>query len=385
VLPAKPACEIPARLFVMRRRRTGKRQGAMSVTIKQIAEIVGVSRGTVDRAMHGRYGVNPDLKARIETVVRELDYKPNTVAKALKRAGVPMLFGVLIPSGTNRFFRDIDMGIREAAKAYEPNGVNLEIITESKFDAESQINDIDRLIEKKVNGIIMAGVDTVEVRKKINGVAKDIPFITYNTDVRKTDRLCYVGQNHVAAGRTAGDLMLRVIRGKIGKIVILISHIDIRSHRERKDGFEAILRSAGVPESKVEVLETYESDQLAYDLIATSLRNGKDITGVYSAGGGQVGVGKALAESGKGHDICAICHDTLPETMQYVKEGIVDFTIAQDPYLQGYMPIKIMYQYIALNILPKEDKLYTNIDVRLKDNIGNKGYKIFTGLYNMRS
>jgi LacI family transcriptional regulator len=357
----------------------------MSVTIKQIADIVGVSRGTVDRALHGRYGVNPDLRARIETVARELDYKPNTIAKALKRAEEPMLFGVLMPSGDNRFFMDINTGVQEALKTYEPNGVNLYIIAGGLFDMHGQISNIDKLLSKNVNGIIMAGVDTPEIRDKINEVSNDVPFITFNTDVEESNRLCYVGQNHVAAGRTAGNLMTRGINASPGKIIILISQADIRSHSDRKKGFEKTLAEAGFQEDRLVVLETYESDKLAYDILYKTLRDEKDVVGVYSAGGGQVGAGRALAESDMWRDVCVICHDTLPETIQYVKEGVVDFTIAQDPYLQGYMPIKIMYQYIALNIWPKEDRLYTNIDILLRDNIENQGYKIFTGLYNMKN
>lgn len=56
----------------------------MAATLKQIAEIANVSRGTVDRVVHGRYGVDPKTRARVLAVMQELDYKPNAMAQALR-------------------------------------------------------------------------------------------------------------------------------------------------------------------------------------------------------------------------------------------------------------------------------------------------------------
>ena len=58
----------------------------MKFTIKQIADMAGVSRGTVDRVIHNRYGVKPDVKERVEKILTEINYKPNVIAQALKRS-----------------------------------------------------------------------------------------------------------------------------------------------------------------------------------------------------------------------------------------------------------------------------------------------------------
>ena len=54
----------------------------MPVTIKDIAKAANVSRGTVDRTLNDRGGVNPDVAARIKSLASEMGYKPNTIAKA---------------------------------------------------------------------------------------------------------------------------------------------------------------------------------------------------------------------------------------------------------------------------------------------------------------
>ena len=58
----------------------------MAVTAQKIAELAGVSRGTVDRALHNRGRVNPEVAARIRKIADELGYTPNIVGQALVRS-----------------------------------------------------------------------------------------------------------------------------------------------------------------------------------------------------------------------------------------------------------------------------------------------------------
>ncbi|MDD4076288.1 MAG: helix-turn-helix domain-containing protein, partial [Eubacteriales bacterium] len=55
----------------------------MAITIKQIAVKAGVSRGTVDRVLHNRGGVKPDIAEHVRMIAQELGYKPNRAARLL--------------------------------------------------------------------------------------------------------------------------------------------------------------------------------------------------------------------------------------------------------------------------------------------------------------
>lgn len=59
----------------------------MGITSKQIAELVGVSRGTVDRALHRRGGVKPEIQRRVEMLAREYGYRPDRAGKAPRHPG----------------------------------------------------------------------------------------------------------------------------------------------------------------------------------------------------------------------------------------------------------------------------------------------------------
>jgi len=74
-----------------------------NVSIKQIADLAGVSRGTVDRALNDRYGIDPDLKARILKIATDLGYRSNRAGKMLSIRKSPLRIGVQMPSIGNDF------------------------------------------------------------------------------------------------------------------------------------------------------------------------------------------------------------------------------------------------------------------------------------------
>ena len=70
----------------------------MAVTAQQIAELAGVSRGTVDRALHNRGRVNPEVAAKIHKIAAELGYKPNLIGQALVKSRREFKLGAILQS-----------------------------------------------------------------------------------------------------------------------------------------------------------------------------------------------------------------------------------------------------------------------------------------------
>ena len=73
----------------------------MAVTAQQIAELAGVSRGTVDRALHNRGRVNPEVAAKIHKIAAELGYKPNLIGQALVKSRREFKLGAILGRGTD--------------------------------------------------------------------------------------------------------------------------------------------------------------------------------------------------------------------------------------------------------------------------------------------
>ena len=92
------------------------------VTMKKIAELCNVSRGTVDRVLHGRGRVSEETAANIRRVAKELGYEPNPAAKALSARKTQPKVSVILPSEGNPFFDEVIRGIEEAEESYKIYG-----------------------------------------------------------------------------------------------------------------------------------------------------------------------------------------------------------------------------------------------------------------------
>jgi LacI family transcriptional regulator len=125
----------------------------LRVTIKEIAAICGLSIGTVDRAMHGRQGINPETRDRVLTVSRQLGYRPHLLARSLV-TGSTMSIGVIVPNLKNPFFSELVEVMQIKARAA---GYHVYMML-SEFDAEEEKESLERLRSLNVDGIIILPV-----------------------------------------------------------------------------------------------------------------------------------------------------------------------------------------------------------------------------------
>ena len=131
----------------------------MKVTIKQIAELANVSRGTVDRILHNRPGVNEETKERVKHILKELDYEPNIAAKALAYQKKPMIIGVIISEHFKPYTDTIKQGVYAAENELKDFGLKIDCVSMTKFDLDEQVRIIDQFIEKGVAGIMLRPID----------------------------------------------------------------------------------------------------------------------------------------------------------------------------------------------------------------------------------
>ena len=68
-----------------------------------------------------------------------------------------------------------------------------------------------------------------------------------------------------------------------------------------------------------------------------------------------------------------IGHDLLPKTVEFLKAGVVNCTIAQEPYFQGHLPVEILAEYLLYHRKPKSDRMYAAVDIRIKENVNFRG------------
>ena len=108
-------------------------------TIKQIAEMAGVSRGTVDRVLNNRGSVNANTAARVREIAEKLNYKPNKAGLMLAAQKKNLKIGVILFPDSNPFFSEVLEGVN--AKAKELSAYNFTVlIRQVPFDETEQFN-----------------------------------------------------------------------------------------------------------------------------------------------------------------------------------------------------------------------------------------------------
>lgn len=157
----------------------------MATTIKTIARLAGGSRGTVDRVLSRRGGVNNETAMRVMAIADESSYKPNWVGKSLSTKGVrDRNIGVLLNAEDNPFFDDVLDGVSAKGVGIEDFGFQLHIEKLKGYDIDQQLEGIDRLVDSGVSGLILSPINQPPLVAKLRKLqAKYIPVVCLNTRV----------------------------------------------------------------------------------------------------------------------------------------------------------------------------------------------------------
>ena len=340
----------------------------MGVTIRSIAEAANISRGTVDKVLNDRPGVSHEVRERVKRIAEEMGYQPNLAGKALALQKKPLKIGVIILSKDDLFFQDIYKGVKMASQELKGFGVTVEYCVMTSVTAQEQLRCIRELLGKNISALALPPLDEELIRDELNKLTVEgIKIVTFNTDITGIERMCFVGQDLRKSGRVAGDLIGKLLP-EGGNVLVITGPGALTALQERVAGFMEIIENE-YPKVKIaSIIPDIQSNEASYLQTREFLKNQDSINAVYITGRGIGGAGRAIKELGKGH-IKFVCFDKIPETVELIKDKIVDFTITQEPVMQGYMPIKILFDYFFYNKIPSGEYIYTKLEIRTKENI----------------
>ncbi len=240
----------------------------MGITTKDLAQLCGVSRTTVHRALYGGGRIHPDTKEMILRVAKEHDYRPDLLARGLVK-GRTYYIGVVVMDVRNRYFAGMLSAIgREAAQ----HGYNINITLHDnnrKFEQDQ----LTRLSSYRMDGIILSSVNEgPEYAKFLESL--ETPIVTVDNKI--AEGIPFVSIDQRAAMREAVEHILEM--KKYERIVFVCPAMavageqNIYVHRERKKGFEEAM--AGAPGVQAEYVLNWEYlkqvEKLAQDGIRTA-------------------------------------------------------------------------------------------------------------------
>ena len=283
--------------------------------------------------------------------------------------GEKKLHFALVPKSLgNPYWFAVEDGMKKAA---EELGVKAEFIGPVRADVAEQVNLIESLIAKHVDGLAISPNDPDGVREVINrAVDAGIPVITFDSDAPRSKRICYVGTDNYRAGREAGKQMIRFL-GKEGKYAIMTGGLGALNLNERIRGFRDELKAQGVHLQEVDIEACDDDTDIALQKMEDVTRSQPDLNAWFVTGCWAVVAPKNafLAALNNRKDMIVIGFDTLKEELLLVKEGLVQALIGQRPYDMGYKSIYVLYDIVAKHKMPESQIIDTGVDVVTKDNV----------------
>jgi LacI family transcriptional regulator len=342
----------------------------MPVTIQEIAERAGVSRGTVDRALNGRKGINPETEEKIKEIARNMGYRTNRAGRALALAARGKKIGVLVQAADTPFMKEVIRGVLDAEAEYGQYGITVDLQQIGNVDAKKAVSILDRFEKKGCDGIALVPADDALLRGKLNQLTeeKKIDIVTFNSDVEGVKRLCFVGQDSIQSGRTAAGLMAEILPER-AVCLVLSGHPSNLSNEYRALGFQRELSGLREDIRILPVQYDYDSDRKAEEITSAILCDSAGLSGIYLAAAGAEGVCRALEKCGAVDRVKVISNDITPANMQALREKRLDFLIGQDAHAQGYESVRVLFEKLLDGKMPEQEKMYTEILIKTRYNV----------------
>jgi LacI family transcriptional regulator len=340
-------------------------------TIKEIAHMAGVSRGTVDRVLNNRGSVNPQTARKIREIASALNYSPNLAGKTLAVRKKQLKFGYILFGSTssNPFFLDVVRGIETRAAELREYGVSVEIRYAEIGNPDSQVKLINELAAAGIDGLAITPINHPAVAEQIKSLAaKGLPVVTVNSDIPDSGRLAYVGSDYFRSGQTAAGLM-NLICGGSANVGVIIGSPRVLCHSERVEGFRRRIGEA-YPGIRIAGACVNNDDDLdSFSVTQRLLMQNPEIDALFLAAAGVAGACRAVEKSGLAGKIKMVSYDTTPTTRELLRRGVIVATISQQPFTQGAKPLDILLDCAGMGIRPEKEFYYTKIEIKICENL----------------
>jgi len=313
--------------------------------IHLIAELAEVSIGTVDRALHGRAGINESTRQRILRIAEQIAYTPNLAARALSVSRARACIGVCIPREIHFFYDQLWGGVLDEARSVVPLGVqfvNRPVHALGEDDTEA----FKELVHSGVNGIILTAGNPQGLKSLIDDAEeRGIRVVCVSTDAPASRRSSIVWVEPQLNGRLAGELMGKFVPPG-SKVAIVAGMLGIEDHRQKTAGFsEAFPRYCAGGEIAA-VLEGHEDEDESFQKTFDLLGRVPTLAGLYVNTVNCLPVCRALGARGLAGKTKLITTDLFVEMSPYFEKGTITASIYQQPYSQGQMAVRLLTDHL---------------------------------------
>ncbi|MFG3224816.1 substrate-binding domain-containing protein [Kitasatospora sp. NPDC048194] len=219
---------------------------------------------------------------------------------------------------------------------------------------DQQLSIIQTLRGQDISAFSLSAIDPTAVKSPIQSAASaGIPVLAIDSPLPAEDGAAlYLGTPNYQAGKKAGEAMKAALGGK-GEVVVLVGSLTASNAVERIQGFEDALKGTGIKVTN-KLADNMDASK-ALTNAQTAIQTDPNVTGlygVYSYDGPSAA--QAVQAAGKTGKVKVISDDSDAQTLAFIQQGVIQATVVQSPYQQGYTGA---YLLAALKLLGKDGTL----------------------------
>ena len=310
---------------------------------------------------------------RLAAGVAALGAVPKGARQLFSRGGFPQphprwRFVFVNHALTNPFFVPAMNGSRDAASLV---GVDVKWAGSTSSDVGQMVKAMRHAIAAKVDGIAVSIIDPTAFNGPTRlALSHGIPVMSYNADGGKQNkRLAYIGQDNYESGLELGSRLARICSR--GDVYLFIATPGQANIQPRIDGALDAIRDSGKPIRAHVISSGVDVGHERKKIEATYLAH-KDLRGLFAVDAGSTAGVAEVMRKYRLHKrgVRAGGYDLLPVTLRAIHDRHLDFTIDQQPYLQGFLPVlqMFLYRYSAHLVAPADTN--TGLNFVTRDNVG---------------
>jgi len=342
------------------------------IRIKDIAELAGVSEGTVDRVIHKRGDVSAKSMEAVKKVLEEINYTPNLIARSLA-SKKQFHFICLFPEHkSGDYWQSVSIGIDLAAEEFVHYNVRVEKRYFNQFDIQSFISVYGEVLEIKPDAVFLPPIFRDETLKFTSELTQlQIPFSFIDSLIEETNFVTYYGQHSFQSGYIAAKLLLNSISENEKVLIIRTKRNGAVSNQTiyRHNGFMQYVKDEKLI-NKLELINIEfndDNENSNLDVLRDVFTNHTNIKAAITFNSKVYRLAKYI-EVLKCKDVRIIGYDLLEQNVSCLKQGVISYLIAQRPDKQAYYTVRDMCKELIFK--QEVSKInYVPIDILMKENI----------------
>jgi LacI family transcriptional regulator len=337
------------------------------ISIKDIARLAKVSRGTVDRALHGRGDINDETRQRIVRIASECHYQPHPAARMLVIGRAPVAIGVCIPREIRFFFDQVRDGILREAQHFESVGFSALYHPFERYGMGER-GHIEETIKHDIKALIVSpGIDP-----SVGGVIDEaekrgIRVVCVAGDVADCRRSAAVCSNPELNGRCAAELLGKFMC-QPARVVVFTGMLQHQIHSREVKSFSKAFSEFSAGGKVIEVIENHESEQEAFEKCASLLQRVRDLNAIYISTVNCLPICAALDAAGLADKVKLITTDLFPDMVPWFERKTILASVHQQPFMQGQTAVRLIVDHIVSGV-PFPPICYLNPLVALQSNL----------------